>query len=206
MAAFTETPWVSLLQTGVVLTRSDASPWLAQCWTGPPHSLLDLPLLGQVLTSTRKPVTVRRPSTRLARMNTRTWWSFYSRKGPTPTRPTKTACSRCTSPPRRATTGQPGRRHLCSVAPRHTYTAGAAGVGGLLQASLPQGGPGVVRGTFQVERRRLSSRWQARARYILNFLRPLDHSTVNKPFNKSLEVDTILFIPSNEKAKTRRGE
>lgn len=64
------------------------------------------PLPLQVQTSTRRPATARPPSTRPARTSMKTWWSFFSRRAPTLTKPTRTACFHCTLPPRRATIGQ----------------------------------------------------------------------------------------------------
>lgn len=57
-----------------------------------------------------------------------------------------------------------------------------------------------MEGTFQVERRRRSCGWQTRAHSVINLLPPPDGSVVNKPFTKSLEVDTIIFISSSEEA------
>lgn len=164
MPAAARQPFISESAPPAPVSGSQSGCYMIQCATAvgtvldsdrPGHSLIRL-LLGQAPTSTRRPATARPPSTRLARTSTRMWWSFCCRRAPMPTRPTRTACSRCTSPPRRATTGQPGPCHRCSRLPRLTHAAGAG-------APWDQGGSGGVRveGAFQVERRRLPSSRQA---------------------------------------------
>lgn len=116
------------------------SPAHTQCLAGrcSPHSgtefwqnhgsitALLVPL--QVQTSTLRPVTALQPSTRPARMSTRMWWSFFSPRVLTPTKPTRTACSHCTLPPRRATIGQ-----------SLTLTRHSAGLGGCPEARVGRG-------------------------------------------------------------------
>ena len=76
------------------------------------------------------------------------------------------------------------------------------------RASRPrdQGGSGGVRveGAFQVERRRLPTSRQARARRLINLLHPL--TTVNNPFTTSPEVDAFTSISSHEEDKAQRGQ